>query len=138
MRFPATGTALQESWGGTPAPDTVKNKARANLKASRTLIAEDLVDPAMSRLYYALFQAGVHALKKGGWTPRKLGPYGEWKHSTVREGAYLMRSDHGDRILFQEACALREQADYDVLPVNRRRVADLYPEIEAFVEGVCS
>jgi uncharacterized protein (UPF0332 family) len=116
----------------------VKDKARANLKASKTLVHRDLIDPAMSRLYYALFQAGVHALERSGRTPRSLGPYEDWKHSTVREGAYLMRSSSSDRILFHEACALREQADYRAAPVNRKRVAELVPVIEAFVTAVCS
>lgn len=115
----------------------MKDKARANLKASRTLIDKNLIDPAMSRLYYALFQAGVHALDTLGKDPKDLGPYEDWKHSTVRESAYLMRKRRTDRFLFADACNLREQADYHELQVNRRQVEDLFPMIQAFVEEVC-
>jgi hypothetical protein len=115
----------------------VKDKARANLKATMTLVEQDLLDPAMSRLYYALFQAGVHALEAGGKRPQDLGPYSEWKHETVCGNASLVRGRKDDRILYTQAKGLRVQADYTPTPVGKKQLETPLPKVEALLAEVC-
>ena len=118
----------------------MKVKARANLKASQALIAGNLIDSAMSRLYYALFQAGVHALRERSLTPEKLSSDardGEWGHTLVRNNARLCRSRSDDRRLFRMAFSLRSQADYDDSSVDAVEVERIAPAIHAFVEETC-
>jgi hypothetical protein len=116
----------------------VKDKARSNLKASRMLIEKDLVDPAMSRLYYALFQAGVHALQSSGKRPRDLSMHDDWKHETVCGNASLCRGRIGDRLLFTQAKSLRVEADYRPSRVPGPAVVELVPLVQQFVDEVCS
>lgn len=117
----------------------VIQKAKANLKASKKLLGADLVDPAMSRLYYALFQAGVHALRLAGKKPEdfKVTSRGKWGHDIVCGNISVLRPQRNDVELFREARLLRERADYDTIPVIRQRVVDLLPKVEEFVREVC-
>ena len=101
-------------------------------------MAANLIDPAMSRLYYSLFQAGVHAMGKLGKRPRDLGRSDTWEHGTICGNATLFRKTSRDFQLFRSARSLREQADYREAPVDQRRVQELLPAVAAFVEEVCS
>ncbi len=113
-------------------------KAKANLKASKKLLGADLVDPAMSRLYYALFQAGVHALRLAGKKPEdfKVASKGKWGHDIICGNISILRPQSNDWALFRDARFLREQADYDMVPVVRQRVMNLLPQVEEFVRQV--
>lgn len=93
----------------------------------------------MSRLYYALFQAGIHAMESAGQSASKLNLYskGRWGHDTVCGNVFLCRKQKDDEVLFREARSLREQADYDRLPVPANSVRDLLPDIERFIQETC-
>ena len=117
--------------------ERMKDKARRNLDATRILLAAANVDPAMSRLYYALFQACVHHFECRGMRPSALGPYSEWKHSTVRNHVYRIRRRHDDVVLLRLAYTLRSQADYAAEPVDGMTVAKLVFRAEDFVREAC-
>lgn len=117
----------------------MEEKARTNLQASRTLLASELVDPAMSRLYYALFQAGVHAMESKGRRPGEFrAGESKWTHGMICGNASLYRRRLEDLALFRDARSLREQADYAAAPVLRVRVEQVLASAEAFFEEVCS
>lgn len=117
----------------------MKDKAKANLQASKTLLAAELVDPAMSRLYYALFQAGVYAM---GLQARRPGEFRtgakDWTHATICGNASLYRRRTNDVWLFRKARSLREQADYHEDRLRRALVENLMPLVEEFLKDVCS
>jgi len=117
----------------------MKDKARANLTAARVLLEAGLVDPSMSRLYYALFQAGVHAMTIQG---RKPGDFvreaKDWTHASICGNANLFLNRPGDSWLFRRARGLRVQADYTDSSVSRREVEHLFPAVEAFLNEVCT
>lgn len=102
-------------------------------------MVEKLIDPAMSRLYYALFQAGIHAMKKSGKQPSDF-TLGEtkWRHNWIRDGARLFRGSKADKPMFQLAYSLRERADYRKQSVRRDEIDALMVPAEAFVQEVCS
>jgi uncharacterized protein (UPF0332 family) len=116
----------------------VKDKAKANLRAARKLMHERILDPAMSRLYYALFQAGVHVFTQAGRSPEdfKRDSRGRWGHDVICGNASLLRPGRDDRPLFREARSLRERADYEVLRVHRHQIEVLLPEVEELVAEV--
>lgn len=119
----------------------MKDKARANLKASKLLVEKELLDPAMSRLYYALFQAGVHAMTLRGTTPESLSMRaldGRWNHTLLAGNAALCRGRREDLSLFRRASALRAQADYYEASVQRQQLTPLIPEVEQFLAEVCA
>jgi uncharacterized protein (UPF0332 family) len=118
----------------------LKDKARANLKAARKLAGAKLLDPAMSRLYYALFQAGVHAMQRKGKKPEdfKVGAKGRWGHDVICGNANILRQGKDDRALFRDARSLREQADYDAAGITREHIDGVMDDIDTFVEEVCS
>jgi uncharacterized protein (UPF0332 family) len=116
----------------------MKAKARANLAACRVLLEADLVDPSMSRLYYALFQAGVHAMNVQGRTPADFTMGAKhWTHVSICGNSSLFRSRRNDAWLFQEARNLRERADYRDETTPRRKVQQLLPMVESFLNEVC-
>jgi uncharacterized protein (UPF0332 family) len=115
----------------------MKEKARRNLDATRILLAAACVDPAMSRLYYALFQATVYHFECRGVRPSELGPYTQWKHSTARNHVYRIRQRNEDVVLLRLAYTLRSQADYAAEPVDGMTVAKLVFRAEDFVREAC-
>lgn len=129
----------QGLWGGDAPAADVKDKATQNLEASRLLVKNGLLDPAMSRLYYALFQAGVHALEKQGKKPDDFTRDAtQWKHGWLGSNAFLCRGRKADKSMFRMACSLRERADYREQRVLRDEVDALLPDITAFVQEVCA
>ena len=92
----------------------------------------------MSRLYYALYQAGVHALRIAGKQPEdfKVASRGKWGHDIVCGNIGILRPQRADGSLFRKARSLRERADYDVLPVAKPWVVALLPQVEEFVKQV--
>jgi hypothetical protein len=135
-----SATAARSALSCLSSPSrTMKDKARANLLASRILLEAELVDPSMSRLYYALFQAGVHTMTVQGRTPGDFTRDArDWTHASICGNAFLLRSDRRDPWLFQEARTLRERADYRVEAVDRRLIERLLPLVEAFLNEVCA
>ena len=115
----------------------MKDKARGNLQASRTLLAAELVDPAMSRVYYALFQAGVHAMGLQGRQPSRFRPgAARWTHATICANASLYRRRLDDLESFRDARSLREATDYGPAPVLRARAEQILSSAERFLEEV--
>jgi uncharacterized protein (UPF0332 family) len=116
----------------------VKQKAEANLKACKALVEKSLIDPAASRLYYALFQAGIHVMEAQGKSPGDLTLGAtQWTHGRIRDGAALYRGRREDKAMFNVAYYLRERADYRKQPVRRNEVTDLLPTAEAFLQETC-
>ena len=116
----------------------MKEKAEANLLASRALLAIELNDPAMSRLYYALFQAGVHAMEEQGRRPADFrAGAADWAHGTICGNASMFRRRIADLRLFELARVLRERADYRSEPVSRVQVQELLPRVEEFIAECC-
>ncbi len=111
----------------------MKAKARENLDASLILLRAGRLNASASRLYYALFQAAIHALERQGRNPQDFRNSRYWDHDTVCDFAHLARGEETDRILLDEARRLRLQADYTDLPIDRRRVEHLKHEACRFV-----
>ena len=119
----------------------LSKKARGNLSAARQLINEKLTDPAMSRLYYSMFQAGIVCLERLGKTPNDFDSRTQkWTHATICGNASLLETTPSKKLgpLFQRARSLRERADYDPQPVNPIQVTDILNEAMPFIERVCS
>jgi len=113
----------------------LKDKSARNLQAGEILVAAGLVDPATSRCYYAMFQAAVHRLTALGWTPARLERGAvRWTHAMVANNVLLVRRRRSDRDLFAEVRTLREEADYQDLSVDHRRLAGHVAAVRAFVE----
>lgn len=122
----------------TPYLPRLSTKALANLKASKRLHDARLIDPAMSRLYYALFQAGVHAHSVAGRAASSVkAGVTEWDHTLLCNTTLQMRNQVADRKLFLEAKSLRAQADYMEIPVQEAQFTALLPAVEQFVVEVC-
>lgn len=93
----------------------------------------------MSRLYYALFQAGVHSLASKGKSPSQFAATardGKWTHEILRNNASLCRNRRGDRALFELAFGLRVTADYETVAVDREQFEQLIPRVEEFLQEV--
>lgn len=119
----------------------VKQKAQSSLEACKALVSHKLTDSAASRLYYALFQAGVHALDQQGRDPRKLDGHaseGRWSHTFFRNNASLCRGNREDRRLFRAAYDLRVTADYSDVPVEAHQIGKLMPAVEGFLQETCT
>ncbi|HET6202778.1 MAG TPA: hypothetical protein VFI25_08250 [Planctomycetota bacterium] len=115
----------------------MRTKARRSLEAARLLLARGFVDEAASRFYFALFQAGVHALERQGKKPADFRGGATYReHRTVARHADRIRGVVEDEALFDLSIALRQRADYNPIFVNRRYLHALRPDIERFVLGV--
>src|SRR5437870_1883034 len=91
----------------------LKDKALENLAAGELLLGQGLVNSAASRLYYAMYEAGVHKLTQQGRTPGETRSGAvEWDHSMVQNNAGLLRGRRSDRLLFHAMRTLRVVADY--------------------------
>ena len=92
----------------------------------------------MTRLYYALFQAGVHAMEAAGKKPSDFRQgVDKWEHATICGNATLFRGSSSDLPLFREARSLREQADYSPVPVRFEQVEDLHSDVAQFIKDTC-
>jgi uncharacterized protein (UPF0332 family) len=117
------------------SPEGFRRKALRSLEAGHLLLEEGLLDDATSRLYYALFQAGVYGLEARARQPREFrSTY--WDHLTVARCAVLLRARPEDVDLFDTARVLRQNADYDHRSVQRRWVEFLRRDVERFVIDV--
>jgi uncharacterized protein (UPF0332 family) len=117
----------------------MKDKARANLQACKNLLGADLLDPAASRLYYALFQAGVQAMANRNTKPSDLDREAvdeKWSHTLLRNNASLCRGKRSDRAFFGTLFSLRQAADYEPEPVEREEIEAHLPDVQAFVNEV--
>ena len=77
----------------------MKGLAHENLEAARILLDRGLVHAAASRLYYAFFQAAVHALDRAGRKreeTRKGLAY--WSHKAVGDLVHLARGRGDDSL----------------------------------------
>jgi len=112
----------------------MRAKARRSLEAARLLLARGFVDEAASRLYFALFQAGVYALERRGLRPadfRAGATY--WEHRTVARNAERIRGEPGDAGLFERSRDLHQKSDYTRDFVRRRDLEFLRYKVERFV-----
>ncbi len=108
-----------------------------NLRAGEALAALGLADPAASRMYYALFQSAVHALRRRGLRPERLRSGAvHWDHAMVRNNVWAVRGRRSDRELLREMLDLRKLADYEDHPVDPKTVLKLIPAVREFVEEV--
>jgi uncharacterized protein (UPF0332 family) len=112
-------------------------KAKENLSVGLDLLDSDKLNAAANRLYYALFQAAVHALEsKHGMRPDKLQAGAKWwKHDMVRDNMRLLRDNAQDKVVYKALKDLREEADYKpttvlkpLLTGRRQSVVDLVNE----------
>jgi len=117
----------------------VKAKARENLEAARRLLALGLVNAAASRLYFSVFQAGVHALalRSGSQADVRAGAR-NWSHGRVEGLVESIRGQVEDRVLFRELRALRERADYDRESPTKRELDRCWHDAERFVREATS
>lgn len=97
------------------------------------LLRAGRLNACASRLYYALFQAAIHALERQGRKPRDFRNATYWDHDTIRDSAHLVRGEESDRILLDDARLLRLRADYALEQVTRREIEDLRHEACRFV-----
>src|SRR5262245_385700 len=101
----------------------MKDLAHENLEAARVLLERGLVHAAASRLYYACFQAAVHALNRAGRRPDEIREgLDDWSHRAVAALAQLVRGREDDSHRFRRLRDLRVRADYDRGTVERREV----------------
>lgn len=118
----------------------LKDKAQENLDAGVRLVDATPSRPnaAMSRLYYALYQAALHCHEKAS---RKFfhvdATASKWTHELVRNSAALLRGKTDDVKLFTDALAQRVTADYKHHPVEIVKVKAMLPKVEEFVRSVC-
>ena len=117
----------------------MKSKARENLEAALRLLERGLLNAAASRLYFAAFQAAIHALRARSRAPaeRQAGA-GGWSHARVEEAIATVRGNEEDRNVFRAARLLREEADYGSGTVWRRELEFLRPEVERLVRDLTS
>ncbi|HET6202898.1 MAG TPA: HEPN domain-containing protein [Planctomycetota bacterium] len=115
----------------------MKGKARENLEVGLRLLEEGFVDAAANRLYYAVFQAAAYALGRGGRLPSESrGSAAVWDHRIIGDRIALLRGEPDDGRLFRELRSLRERADYQEGPVDRRELERRKRDVERFVRGV--
>ena len=108
------------------------------MATSRSVLPSD-PDSSMSRLYYALYQAAMHALETKGKTPSMLSADDkQWSHTLIRQNASLCRGRRDDGRLFSLAFTLRQRADYHAEGVDDSEVRNLTPQIEAFLKETCA
>ncbi len=113
----------------------LKDKAAANLKAGEALLALGLVDAAVNRYYYALYQASVHVLALQGRVPGQVRSGAiEWGHGMVLSYVAFVRGRRSDYWLYRDMRDMRTQADYDNLSVDPGRLAARVGAIKTFVE----
>jgi hypothetical protein len=111
----------------------VKVKARENLDSALLLLRAGRLNACASRLYYALFQAAIHALERQGMRPAEFRSARRWGHETILEAAPLARGEPADRLLLENARRLRLQANYAREAVSRRDIEQLRHEACRFV-----
>lgn len=115
----------------------MKGKARENLEVGLRLLDEGHFDAAANRLYYALFQAAIHALERQGRVPGEARRRAKvWDHRIVGDRIAFVRGLREDERLFERLRSLREQADYEAKPVVRRALESLKHDVERFVRWV--
>ena len=117
----------------------LQTKARQNLQVALFLLERGDIDAAANRLYYALFQAAVHALRRQGRTPGDFRPAAEdWDHTMVSRWIKLVRGRPEDGVLFRRLREQRERADYSDDRAERGELELLKHEAERFVDEVTS
>ena len=117
----------------------MKDLAHENLEAARILLGRGLVHAAASRLYFAFFQASVHALDRAGRRPDDVREgLGYWSHRAVAALVHLARGRDDDTPRLRGLRDLRVRADYDRGVVERREVEELRHEVIRFVREVTS
>src|SRR5262245_6812138 len=91
----------------------VKAKASENLEAALRLLERGLLNAAASRLYFAVFQAAIHALQARSRGPMEGGAgIPAWSHVGVQERIATLRGSEDDRRVFKDLRLLRARADY--------------------------
>jgi uncharacterized protein (UPF0332 family) len=117
----------------------MRDKARESLRAAEVFFDADCVDPAASRLYYAVFQAAVDWLTRMGRRPEELSLGADrWRHETIVGNASLFRRRLGDVRLLRALHSLRVQADYQPASVPLEQISALRPSAARFIEEVSS
>ncbi len=112
----------------------MKAKARENLEAALRLLDRGLLNAAASRLYYAVFQAAIHALQSRRRDSAEAPAGGRgWSHAGVQDQIATIRSDDEDQRMFKRLRLLREMADYGQPSVPRRELEFLRPDAERLV-----
>lgn len=108
-------------------------KARRSLAAAERELAAGAHDDAVSRAYYACFQAAVAALLRAGVRPRGDG----WGHDFVQAELARRRLVRADlRSTLPRTIGLRHTADYDAESVSRRQARDAVERARVFVAAL--
>jgi uncharacterized protein (UPF0332 family) len=111
-------------------------RVRESLRATELCLREGLVNSAVSRGYYAMFQAAQVALESIG-----VGR-GEWSHSALQAAfsAELIRRRKVYPAVFRDylssALFVRQEADYGRAGVSRKLAQRLARRAAAFVAAV--
>ncbi len=111
----------------------MKAKARENLDSAMILLHAGRLNACANRLYYALFQATIHALERQERKPADFRSARRWEHETILDAAALARGEPADRLLLENARRLRLRADYARDQVSRREIERLRHEACRFV-----
>jgi hypothetical protein len=78
-----------------------------------------------------------HRFDANGRNPLDLRSHpDETEHSIVRRNASLYRGRKDDLLLFKTVWGLRRQADYTVIPVERKKLEARRREVEGFLVDV--
>lgn len=115
----------------------MKGKARKNLEVALLLLDRGYIDASATRLYYAVFQAAVHALRAQGREPAEFRRGArDWDHEILGRAIHLARGEPSDRILFRDLRHQRELADYRDGPAERNTLEYLKHDAIRFVDEV--
>ena len=119
---------------------TFLDKARESITGARVEYEGGRYNNSANRSYYAVFQAGIHALMKEG--ARLPGGGTEWGHAFVEAqfvGLLINRRHRYDTTLrdaMRENRKLREDADYNSHGVASVRASRSLQRAERFVAAV--
>lgn len=113
----------------------LKDKALASLSAGEMLLSRGLTDDGVSRYYYAMYRAAVHALTDQEYRPGAIRSGAvDWDHSMVENNVWLCRRQWRDRALYKEMRRLRVRADYGADRVSRGEIEAHRDDTRDFVE----
>ena len=119
---------------------TFLDKARESVTGARVEYDGGRFNNSANRSYYAVFQAGIHALMMEGVRPPAGGA--EWGHAFVEAqfvGLLINRRHRYDATLrdaIRENRTLREDADYDARGIAAVRASRSLRRAEHFVVAV--
>ena len=113
----------------------LKDKALTSLAAGESLLAGGFSNDAASRLYYAMYQAAVHALTQRGRRPEQTRSGAvDWDHSMVENNVRTLRGSRADKDLYRAMRSLRVAADYAPDYIRGADVIERHAAVSRFVK----